>query len=280
MTEEQNLNSIILPTDKSNDIELTMVESLINFVKDNSTYIYITSIISFFLILFYFIFKYYKKSNSKVDKLDKCKVDKDKVDKDKIDKDRLDKLDRLEDQADQTDQKNHISKDKHFCIVDEYPNLESISLITVNKPGDKNPTSEKYGKLYISDLYTAKCNNIIKKYNIKCVINVCTDQYEVIADKNLKINISDEITQNISKYFAESYKFIDDNISNGNNVLVHCHAGISRSVTIVISYIMKKYSLPYFPAMKIVKSCRSFAEPNDGFVEQLKAFEKTLNLPT
>ena len=156
-------------------------------------------------------------------------------------------------------------------MIEEYPNFKSINEIKI-------PNVQSNGKIYISDIYTAKCNNILKEYNITAVVNVSTDIYTPIAKNNLKINITDEITTDISKHFETAYKFINEHNIAGENVLIHCHAGISRSVTIVISYLMKKYKMKYFTAMKIVQTCRNIAEPNDGFIEQLKKYEEILAL--
>jgi dual specificity MAP kinase phosphatase len=64
-------------------------------------------------------------------------------------------------------------------------------------------------------------------------------------------------------------------IKNGK-VLVHCQAGISRSPTIVIAYLMKIKNLTHDSAYHLVKSKRGIIEPNIFFVSQLFDFEKTL----
>jgi protein-tyrosine phosphatase len=60
-------------------------------------------------------------------------------------------------------------------------------------------------------------------------------------------------------------------------VLVHCYAGISRSSSTVMSYLMKKYNLSLKTAFEHVRSCRWFVNPNPGFCRQLKQFEKELD---
>lgn len=54
--------------------------------------------------------------------------------------------------------------------------------------------------------------------------------------------------------------------------MVHCYYGVSRSATIVIAYIMKKYRLKYDRAFERVKAKRILTQPNPGFIQQLRLF--------
>jgi len=63
------------------------------------------------------------------------------------------------------------------------------------------------------------------------------------------------------------------------NVLVHCFAGVSRSSTIVISYLMKKLNWSYREALEHVRKQRWVVNPNPGFVRQLKRLETKLKKP-
>jgi len=98
---------------------------------------------------------------------------------------------------------------------------------------------------------------------------------------HFKINgckLYDDPNSDISKYFDTTYNFIDSHIKQKKNVLVHCMAGISRSTTIVLNYILrKKYELtfiknPYTVADDIinyVRTKRYIINPNSGFIKQL-----------
>lgn len=83
--------------------------------------------------------------------------------------------------------------------------------------------------------------------------------------------------ENIIQHFSTCIDFIenaleDQNKSNG--VLVHCFYGVSRSSTLVIAYLMKKYGMTYQKAFERAKSKRSLVYPNRGFVTQLKLWYK------
>ena len=140
--------------------------------------------------------------------------------------------------------------------------------------------------LFISNWNTSNNPNVIKKYNIKAVITLETiDKPKDIIDfyKNnnidfMYIKLYDDPNSDISKYFDTTYNFIDSHIKQKKNVLVHCMAGISRSTTIVLNYILKKkYELNYIEnpytvvddIINYVRTKRYIINPNSGFIKQL-----------
>jgi protein-tyrosine phosphatase len=68
----------------------------------------------------------------------------------------------------------------------------------------------------------------------------------------------------LKRKFKECIDFIKSATINGK-ILVHCFAGVSRSATVVIAYLMQEHGLTYHAAMKLVKSKRPFINPNEGF---------------
>lgn len=60
---------------------------------------------------------------------------------------------------------------------------------------------------------------------------------------------------------------------HNGKVLVHCKAGISRSATICIAYLIKSKRIRMEEAYEFVKARRQLISPNFNFMTQLMAFE-------
>jgi hypothetical protein len=59
-------------------------------------------------------------------------------------------------------------------------------------------------------------------------------------------------------------------------VLVHCDAGVSRSATVVISFVMKTNKLSARQAYDFVKEKRPCVAPNISFIQQLIDYEEKI----
>lgn len=85
------------------------------------------------------------------------------------------------------------------------------------------------------------------------------------------IGLRDRESANIERYFEQAFQFIDSQRRSGKVVLVHCAAGRSRSVSMVIYYMMRK-KLAKSPdeALAMIQKARPVAGPNEGFMEKLR----------
>lgn len=123
--------------------------------------------------------------------------------------------------------------------------------------------------LYIGSMYSTHSDSLLY-HNFDAVINVCSE-YEVakIHTNYMKININDCECEFICEYFDCINAFIKSN----RKVLLHCAAGISRSATFVIAYLVGECEFSLIDAIKHLKSMRAIICPNDGFLTQLILYE-------
>ncbi|CAG9324616.1 unnamed protein product [Blepharisma stoltei] len=135
-------------------------------------------------------------------------------------------------------------------------------------------------KLYIGDRHHAKDPLIIENLKITHILDATISSEMPFASKGviyLRLQVKDCNYEDISRYFSIAFDFISTALSKcSNRVLVHCAQGISRSSTLVIMYLMKSRKIGFEEAFEIVKTQRESASPNEGFISQLKSFEKSL----
>ena len=140
-------------------------------------------------------------------------------------------------------------------------------------------------RLYLSSEDVALDRELLAKHNITHILNLTTNvpnkfEHEIIYKKLL---IYDLPNQSMKSIFEESFEFIDEALgkSPDSNMLVHCNAGVSRSSTVVIAYLLKKRLFASLnETYDHVKARRPAICPNPGFVRQLKELEAALNSST
>lgn len=81
---------------------------------------------------------------------------------------------------------------------------------------------------------------------------------------------------NMKNIFDECFLYIENIRMLGRRVFIHCNAGISRSPTIIIAYVMRHLKISFDDAFKHVKKSRITINPNAGFISQLKDYESHL----
>ncbi|KAK7264516.1 hypothetical protein RJT34_32125 [Clitoria ternatea] len=132
--------------------------------------------------------------------------------------------------------------------------------------------------LYLGSFGTASKKASLKNLNVTHILTVaCKLSPALPSDFVYKvIEVADRDDTDLKQYFNECFDFIDEAKRQGGSVLVHCFAGRSRSVTIVVAYLMKTRGMSFSEALQHVKSKRPSASPNPGFIRQLEDFEKSL----
>uniref|UniRef100_A0A8C5KH47 Dual specificity phosphatase 16 n=1 Tax=Jaculus jaculus TaxID=51337 RepID=A0A8C5KH47_JACJA len=96
----------------------------------------------------------------------------------------------------------------------------------------------------------------------------------------LRVPVNDSFCEKILPWLDKSVDFIEKAKASNGCVLVHCLAGISRSATIAIAYIMKRMDMSLDEAYRFVKEKRPTISPNFNFLGQLLDYEKRIKQQT
>ncbi|XP_037314812.2 dual specificity protein phosphatase 22-B isoform X1 [Pungitius pungitius] len=130
--------------------------------------------------------------------------------------------------------------------------------------------------LYLGNFRDARDREQLAKHNITHILSIHDSAAPILQEMTyLCISAADLPTQNLTQHFKQSITFIHESRLKGEGCLVHCLAGVSRSVTLVVAYIMTVTGLGWQEALAAVRVVRPCAGPNLGFQRQLQEFEAT-----
>lgn len=124
---------------------------------------------------------------------------------------------------------------------------------------DDNPFSvdEIEPRLWLGNATAARHIQFLKANQISFILTV--DSFPIPAYvcsasaslTNKYVHIADMARENLLEHFSECISFIEDALKDPEHgVLVHCFYGVSRSSSIVIAYLMKKYGISYQKAFE------------------------------
>ncbi|KAG5485739.1 hypothetical protein LSCM1_07150 [Leishmania martiniquensis] len=152
------------------------------------------------------------------------------------------------------------------------------------------PATQILNFLYLGSVKDAQDAAFLAKHQIRYIINVSQEEYWSV-DKKVQIftfKVDDSATADIAALFqptrdlinsvrARYYRYARGEGSTRPAVLVHCQKGRSRSVTIVLAYLIYTNGWSVAEAMRYVGTRRPCAEPNIGFMEELRKLQESLS---
>lgn len=92
----------------------------------------------------------------------------------------------------------------------------------------------------------------------------------------MAIDALDTPEQDILQHLGACITFITGARESGGKILVYCHAGQSRSVTIIAAYIMQSQGLKAEEALQMISE-KHETDVSDNFKRQLRVFEQCGN---
>lgn len=118
----------------------------------------------------------------------------------------------------------------------------------------------------------------LKMHKITCIVNATLEVQspKVPGLEVLRIRLEDVPHSDLGRYFDQVADKIHEVSKRGGNVLVHCVAGISRSSSLCIAYLIKYHRMTLKQAYQHVKQRRPIIRPNIGFFRQLVDYERKL----
>ncbi len=162
---------------------------------------------------------------------------------------------------------SEITRD-NFAIVSE-----------VRSKPSEIPVSNAKGRLYLSG---RPILNTYQHYQIEHIVSILPLRGPIEGIQHDILSIDDRSDFETICLFESRIpslcESIHKSLTEGKNVCVHCQVGVSRSVTLVLAYLMKYESLSLKEAADRVKSYRPFICPNRGFLEILGRIEEGSNI--
>jgi protein-tyrosine phosphatase len=144
--------------------------------------------------------------------------------------------------------------------------------------------------LYLGNIEDINNIHFIKNNNIQLIINCASEvivpsSYDDMNISIINLKLYDDPMQKIYFNLSEGYPSLNDIsdkidyfLKQKKGVLVNCYAGISRSSTFIIAYLMNKYNMNLDDAYSFVINKRLIIKPNSGFLKILKSYEEYLKL--
>lgn len=128
--------------------------------------------------------------------------------------------------------------------------------------------------VYVGNFRDAKDAIQLKDNKITHILSIHDNAKPLHEDKKyLCIIASDTPDQPLTQHFPECIEFIHRARLERGRVLIHCLAGVSRSVTVTAAYIMTVTNLGWRDSVNAIRGARSCANPNFGFQRQLQDYE-------
>lgn len=185
------------------------------------------------------------------------------------------------------------SQDSYACEWDECMplvdyNKEAIKLfasLNLNETGvsedylDLNPVYQHTNgsRLYVGNAMASQSKEILEQHAITCIVNCTDDLPNVFEDGSVTYfdfdiyrfmefdleeeEEEEELLRGILKFFEDVFRFVEQSLESGKNVLVHCLAGAHRAGTTGIACVMHLAQLDAVTSTKGCQACRSAVEP-------------------
>ena len=141
---------------------------------------------------------------------------------------------------------------------------------------------------FIGDKISGTNLDVLIQFKISHIINTAGTEilnyFESIGVEYLTLNWVESPSQKLldptGQIVEKLMRFIAESLSRGEGLLVMSVKGKNRCCIVVVIYLMKKYSWDVEKCIQYIRSKKDDIEIEPYFIEQLKEYEKKLNIKT
>jgi len=133
--------------------------------------------------------------------------------------------------------------------------------------------------LWLGDRFAASETKVLKQLGVSYMLTLYgTHEHEYLTPIRTRcIPLSDDGSTDLGPVLKRCFEFIDEAKLKKQKILIHCAAGINRSPSIVIAYLMRTNNMKYQEAFDFVQSKRWFIDPSPPYRLQLQQYEKIIS---
>ena len=132
-------------------------------------------------------------------------------------------------------------------------------------------------QIYIGGFMEARDGHWLQSRGVTHIVNASEELPNYFPNyfKYLRLDLNDSPNQDLTKALSNSFRFMKKAIDEGGVVFVHCFAGMSRSSSQIIHYLMIDRAMSFERALSYVRRKHPRTDPNYGFQEQLASKDPT-----
>ncbi|KAJ7486504.1 phosphatases II, partial [Mycena latifolia] len=135
--------------------------------------------------------------------------------------------------------------------------------------GARAPT----GALYLGSMAALGEPALLRTHAIRHLVQVLDPSPMSYHRIDLADSTSAASAADLHAALPDACAYIAAALDKGENVLVHCHQGVSRSASIVIAFLIHDHHMSYDGAHALVRGRRLCVRPNKGFEGALREWE-------
>lgn len=178
-----------------------------------------------------------------------------------------------------------ISGIKDYINTPAFVDLYSPARVWLENNGinldDTEDISKISDSIFISNISTTTNRPLLKSHGITHILSVVSTMTPLYPDDFTYKHVVayDNSEFQLAPEFTNCARYIQSVISGGGKILVHCVKGASRSVSIVMAYLIyvNYNNMEVLALLKTIQAVRPIAHPNLGFMNQLCQYDTTIN---